>query len=194
MDKLLPCPFCGGTAKLSAKDHLWIGFKGDGRGVREYLIRAICNKCKARGPVIATGPVNTMYYCYKRKEHHVTKEDVDALSSAESKAIAAWNRRAEPENKQLLREVCKLACESVEREKKLAKLEAEVEHALREKAEREKGCDLCKCSVLESEYIPHNFQVFEGGLYYADSQYGLEGIAINFCPMCGKAVGNEAIR
>ena len=35
--------------------------------------------------------------------------------------------KAEEQNKQLLREVCKLACESVEREKKLAKLEAEIE-------------------------------------------------------------------
>jgi hypothetical protein len=38
--------------------------------------------------------------------------------------------KAEEQNKQLIHEVCKLACESVEREKTLAKLEAEVEHAI----------------------------------------------------------------
>jgi hypothetical protein len=38
--------------------------------------------------------------------------------------------KAQEQNKQLMHEVCKLACESVEREKTLAKLEAEVEHAI----------------------------------------------------------------
>ena len=44
----------------------------------------------------------------------VTSELCDALE------------KAEEQNKQLTREVCKLACESVEREKNLARLEAEV--------------------------------------------------------------------
>ena len=35
--------------------------------------------------------------------------------------------KAEEQNKQLMHEVCKLACESVERDRALAKLEAEVE-------------------------------------------------------------------
>ena len=39
--------------------------------------------------------------------------------------------KAEEQNKQLLHEVCKLACESLERDRALAKLEAEVEAALR---------------------------------------------------------------
>ena len=42
-------------------------------------------------------------------------------------AIAAWNRRADDERfKNALKEIINLACESVEREKTLAKLEAEV--------------------------------------------------------------------
>ncbi len=44
----------------------------------------------------------------------VTSELCDALE------------KAEEQNKQLMHEVCRLACESVEREKTLAKLEAEV--------------------------------------------------------------------
>lgn len=44
------------------------------------------------------------------------------------KANEAWNRRAEDERyKNALKEIIKLACESVEREKVLARLEAEVE-------------------------------------------------------------------
>jgi Lar family restriction alleviation protein len=44
-----------------------------------------------------------------------------------TEAIAAWNRRAEDERyKNALKEIINLACESVEREKTLAKLEAEV--------------------------------------------------------------------
>ena len=49
----------------------------------------------------------------------VTSELCDALE------------KAEEQNKQLMHELCKLACESVEREKNLARLEAEVE-AMRE--------------------------------------------------------------
>ena len=40
--------------------------------------------------------------------------------------------KAEEQNKQLLHEVCKLACESVEREKTMAKLEAKVMARLEE--------------------------------------------------------------
>ena len=43
------------------------------------------------------------------------------------KANEAWNRRAEDERyKNALKEIIQLACESVEREKTLARLEAEV--------------------------------------------------------------------
>lgn len=40
--------------------------------------------------------------------------------------------KSEEQNKQLMHEVCKLACESVEREKTLARLEAEVAARLEE--------------------------------------------------------------
>ena len=44
--------------------------------------------------------------------------------------LSAEVEQGQERDKRLMREVCKLACESVEREKKLAKLEAEVEHAI----------------------------------------------------------------
>lgn len=46
--------------------------------------------------------------------------------------LCAALEKAQEQNKQLLHEVCKLACESVEREKTLARLEAEVMARLEE--------------------------------------------------------------
>jgi hypothetical protein len=43
--------------------------------------------------------------------------------------------KAEEQNKQLMHEVCRLACESVEREKTLARLEADVVARLEERHE-----------------------------------------------------------
>jgi hypothetical protein len=43
--------------------------------------------------------------------------------------------KAEEQNKQLMHELCKLACESIEREKNLARLEAEVMARLEERHE-----------------------------------------------------------
>ena len=55
--------------------------------------------------------------------------------------------------------------------------------ALREQAEREKGCEYCN-----SQFGIASHHINEAGL-----QAGTKKIAI-YCPMCGKAVGNEAIR
>lgn len=93
MDELKPCPFCNGNAKLSAKDHLFGGYNGAGDSRREYIIRIICNKCKARGPVVATGWVKATYASYKRSELHVSQDDRNAFSSAEDKATNLWNHR-----------------------------------------------------------------------------------------------------
>lgn len=91
MSELKPCPFCGGKAKLSAKDHLFGGYNGIGQSRREYLIRAICNKCKARGKPIATGWVNCMYS--HRNSAFTSEQDKDTIKIAEAKAVEAWNRR-----------------------------------------------------------------------------------------------------
>ena len=58
---------------------------------------------------------------------------------SEHEAIDAWNRRAEDERyKNALKEIIKLACESVEREKTLARLEAEVMTRLEERHETDR--------------------------------------------------------
>jgi hypothetical protein len=95
MPEIKPCPFCGGRGRVSAKDHLFGGYNGLGQGRREYLIRVICNKCKARGAPIATGWVRA---CNINSAHHryANPDDKRAIETAEAKAIDAWNRRAEP--------------------------------------------------------------------------------------------------
>lgn len=89
---LLPCPFCGGQGRLSAKDHLFGGYNGIGESRREYLVKVICNKCHARGMPIATGWVKSTYQ--QRHSKYISKEDKQAFDVAESKAVAAWNTRA----------------------------------------------------------------------------------------------------
>jgi hypothetical protein len=62
--------------------------------------------------------------------------DTDAAFIARSRTLIPELcdalEKAQEQNKQLLHEVCKLACESVEREKNLARLEAEVMARLEE--------------------------------------------------------------
>lgn len=58
--------------------------------------------------------------------------------------------------------------------------------ALREKIEREKGCEHCNNTVLPPEGGPHEFIIWDNGLYYYDSTYGWEGTVIEHCPWCGR--------
>ena len=44
-DELLPCPFCGGKGKISGK-------RSGNRRREGTLYYALCNKCKARGPMV----------------------------------------------------------------------------------------------------------------------------------------------
>lgn len=94
MAELKPCPFCGGNGRLSAKDHLFGGYNGIGQSRREYLIRVICNRCKARGKPIATGWVNSTNINSRGINFYASHEDKAAIEAAREKAIEAWNRRA----------------------------------------------------------------------------------------------------
>ena len=66
---LLPCPFCGGEAKIKSR---YIGYGSVGLGAHDWY-SVECKECRAKG------------YEY----------------GMEPEAIAAWNRRAQPENKPL---------------------------------------------------------------------------------------------
>lgn len=95
-EALKPCPFCGGTAKLSAKDYIFGGYSsGGGNSRRGYTIRAICNKCHARGGIAKTGWVTSMYHNFKAKATHVPEADVIAIADAERKAAQLWNTRTQ---------------------------------------------------------------------------------------------------
>ena len=67
--------------------------------------------------------------------------------------------------------------------------------ALREKQEREKGCEFCSCS----EYLDNTLYPKEGYIFYAgyskqiaaDDFHEYETEEIKFCPMCGKRLEVE---
>lgn len=104
---LKPCPFCGGKASIKYK---WMSrivrdiapplevMKEQGldvwcQGIQyiacyKYSVKAICNKCHARGkPVVATVEKYTPY--------STTEEAVKAYAPFVAKAIEAWNRRSD---------------------------------------------------------------------------------------------------
>ena len=59
--------------------------------------------------------------------------------------------------------------------------------ALREKQEREKGCEFCRTKYTDwSNGGAHDFRIDGDTLYYFDEQFGWEGIKVRFCPMCGR--------
>ena len=100
-EKLLPCPFCGGKARINGRHK----FSHWGANEDKYLIWTIyvkCNKCHSRGKPINTAPIisDGRYMSF-----YTTKWWCDAYRNVESNAvfepyimrvIAAWNTRYEP--------------------------------------------------------------------------------------------------
>lgn len=74
MEKLKPCPFCGGTGKIKAAKKDYIGF----------TIWCECKKCCAK----------TDGYCPDLKIEDLAIENIDSCRNA---AIKAWNRRTNEE-------------------------------------------------------------------------------------------------
>lgn len=109
---------------------------------------------------------------------------------------------ANEQNKQLLHELCKLACESVERDRALAKLEAEVMAArdsVREKQERETGCEYCQDGTeiayqAKSKHIDslEAYICLDGNILEADLFTDYMAVKINNCPMCGKRLEEQS--
>lgn len=73
MDKLKPCPFCGGAAEMcSAFDNKFLG--------KYWYVR--CKNCYSRG----TG-------MYESRKELAPNEEYEAIRGAWKRAVEAWNRR-----------------------------------------------------------------------------------------------------
>jgi Lar family restriction alleviation protein len=80
--ELKPCPFCGGEARASKREIKFLGQNYIGQRKLRFGVQCICNRCKARGPLISA-TIITDNNCWVKTEK--LKKD----------AIEAWNRRAE---------------------------------------------------------------------------------------------------
>ena len=57
------------------------------------------------------------------------------------------------------------------------------------------GCDFCRDNWADQTWAEggdHDFRLRGDGIYYYDPIFGWEGITIKFCPMCGRALEDEA--
>lgn len=100
MDELKPCPFCGGNAKVSFKNHSFKGQNDFGDKKLKYRVQVICNRCKSRGmPIITNWLVNPNPWMseWGNQGAAITPRmmaQTEMFSPYVDKAIEAWNRRA----------------------------------------------------------------------------------------------------
>ncbi len=106
-NELKPCPFCGGNAKINARQS---GFHGEncyGNKKLSWTIYVKCNKCHSRGKPIKTEPIKL----YAEMSHAAIGDFYSTefwLGSGRGfmaatltfepyveKAIEAWNRRVD---------------------------------------------------------------------------------------------------
>lgn len=98
--ELRPCPFCGGSGKVSFKDHRFHGQNHKGDKKISYRVQVICNRCKSRGaPIITTDMINPNPYITKwGNSYHEDSPKCQAMTADFERyvelAIEVWNRRA----------------------------------------------------------------------------------------------------
>lgn len=64
--------------------------------------------------------------------------------------------------------------------------------ALREKIQRDKGCERCRTKYTDwEEGEPHEFRISNNAIFYFDPVFGWEGEGIAFCPYCGRELKGE---
>ena len=60
------------------------------------------------------------------------------------------------------------------------------------KYKAQKPCKHCASdSQLPLQGSPHEFVLHNGALFYYDSDFGWEGINVNFCPFCGRMLSDN---
>lgn len=88
MDKLKPCPFCGGTKlKIERKSRL-AGWNGLDMRVEMHTYSVRCNTCHARGGAIGGRVMDDPWTRCSQFPDWVTTD-----KTLEAKAAEAWNRR-----------------------------------------------------------------------------------------------------
>lgn len=99
MDKLKPCPFCGGKAKVSFKNHSFKGRNDFGDKKLKYRVQVICNRCRSRGkPIITDWLINPNPWMseWGNQGKATTPRMIaqtEAFKPYVEQAIEAWNRR-----------------------------------------------------------------------------------------------------
>lgn len=96
MSEISKCPFCGGKARVTAREYMFGGYNGLGERRWKYQVRVMCNRCHAYGPSFNTGWVKTsrVELMHGRKEFG----DNAAFDWAEKSAIEQWNKAARVED------------------------------------------------------------------------------------------------
>ena len=98
MDKLEPCPFCGGKAKISVRrthrsrvvgDILQMFERPSQRcdAEEKYIVQAVCNKCHSRGK-----PIYSDYVLQQEMNKDKVLQQM-VFREWWAKAVDAWNRR-----------------------------------------------------------------------------------------------------
>lgn len=56
-----------------------------------------------------------------------------------------------------------------------------------------KSCKHCS-EVVQPNWrgISHEIVISDGALFYYDSNFGWEGISVNFCPFCGRQLADNS--
>lgn len=93
--EIKPCPFCGGTARLSSRQLRFSGYRDNyscGGGSREHIVdmayQVICNRCKARGPLF----VRRGWTVEEIRDGRSTPSEIE-------QAVEAWNWRVGDDQK-----------------------------------------------------------------------------------------------
>ena len=75
------CPFCGGNAKVSHREIRYYGINYLGEKKKKIAVQVICNRCKARGPVVTETVIDPDF---------TGKTVVESMNDS---AVTYWNER-----------------------------------------------------------------------------------------------------
>lgn len=86
--KLEPCPFCGGSAKISCKEFKTLGTDENGCKIIKTGFYGRCNMCHSTGKII-----------YVNIHRGNNTDCSEIITSGIQQAITAWNSRIEKGDK-----------------------------------------------------------------------------------------------